>query len=62
MRNALAAYGAVNLGVAAVALYVALNPRAGRPWANAHPYVRGGDGTAAGSDHGFNGPEDACVA
>jgi hypothetical protein len=57
VRNFLAAYGAVQAAIGIVGAYVLLNPRTGRPWANAHPYVRGGDGTREGADAGFAGPE-----
>lgn len=46
-------------GLAQIAVFLFFGisglPGRGRPWANAHPYVRGGDGTKEGSDVGFNG-------
>lgn len=47
----LAAYGAVNLALAAGVAFVLLNPNAGRPFANGHPDVRGG------GDRGFGGSD-----
>lgn len=55
MKNFLAAYGAIQLVAGVTVLYMMINPKAGRPHANAHPWVRGGDGTREGADIGFDG-------
>lgn len=55
MKTALAVYGAAQIAIGVGVIYMMLNPRAGRLVANAHPWVRGGDGTREGADRGFDG-------
>lgn len=55
MKTVLAAYGAAQIAIGVGVIYMMLKPNSGRTVANAHPWVRGGDGTREGSDRGFDG-------